>query len=636
MATIGELVVKFTADGSEFTKSLNKISAEAEAMGGQLQSLGSALSKYVTLPMIAAGSAAIYMAASEEAAGARMGAALKNIGADVGRMSDQLNAQFTALQKVTTFADDEYVGAFTNLANITGKASLSLKAVGVAADLAAAKGMTLEDASKLVGKALAGQTEALKKQGIFLSANANQTEVLAALTKKFGGAAAIMADTISGKFNILKNTASDVAETFGKALFPSVKIFLGLAQTLVTKLQGVADWFAGLSENSKRVLLAFAGIVAAIGPVIAIIGTLLVAAASIGAALSFFGGFAAIGTLFTTLAAGAFALLAPIALLAVKFVILIAVFAAFYANGQQLVALFASFFGFLATGALMAAAAVLKAFSSIARYVPVVGKSISASMSALSKSLSATSEKTGDFATEMSDKWANGGSLIGNTTKLLKDTVTGVWDALNAALASKKAATTAAITPDPAALTAWQQFFQNMKDQTDAITAGVQSAFMGMGTGITDILTGGTTTWMDLLNSFLKAMLNSIVDAVLKSMLSLSFLANAFNWIAANPFLAAFAIVGLIAGAKAVAGSFQGTKLAEGGITTGPTQALVGDNPSGKEAIIPLDSPQAASLLGGGGAQSQTIVVELDGREMTRAVVRGMPSELRVHGMMRS
>jgi phage-related protein len=42
-------------------------------------------------------------------------------------------------------------------------------------------------------------------------------------------------------------------------------------------------------------------------------------------------------------------------------------------------------------------------------------------------------------------------------------------------------------------------------------------------------------------------------------------------------------------------------KLALGGITTGPMLSWIGDNPSGREAVIPLDSPHANSLLGGGG-----------------------------------
>ena len=60
---------------------------------------------------------------------------------------------------------------------------------------------------------------------------------------------------------------------------------------------------------------------------------------------------------------------------------------------------------------------------------------------------------------------------------------------------------------------------------------------------------------------------------------------------------------------------------AAGGIVTRPTPALVGE--SGPEAIIPL------SQLGGMGG-STTIIIEMDGREMTRRVLHHMPREVRL------
>lgn len=57
-------------------------------------------------------------------------------------------------------------------------------------------------------------------------------------------------------------------------------------------------------------------------------------------------------------------------------------------------------------------------------------------------------------------------------------------------------------------------------------------------------------------------------------------------------------------GGGSVGGQSFGTpnipRLAQGGITTGPTLAVVGDNPGGREAIIPLSSSRARDALGGG------------------------------------
>jgi hypothetical protein len=39
-------------------------------------------------------------------------------------------------------------------------------------------------------------------------------------------------------------------------------------------------------------------------------------------------------------------------------------------------------------------------------------------------------------------------------------------------------------------------------------------------------------------------------------------------------------------------------RLATGGMTDGPMMAMVGDNPSGRELVMPMDSPSTVSLLG--------------------------------------
>jgi hypothetical protein len=64
---------------------------------------------------------------------------------------------------------------------------------------------------------------------------------------------------------------------------------------------------------------------------------------------------------------------------------------------------------------------------------------------------------------------------------------------------------------------------------------------------------------------------------------------------------------------------------AEGGIITAPR--LIGVGEAGPEAVLPLD--RLSDFLGGRGG-SQTIIIQLDGRELSRSVVRHMPSVVRL------
>jgi phage-related protein len=63
--------------------------------------------------------------------------------------------------------------------------------------------------------------------------------------------------------------------------------------------------------------------------------------------------------------------------------------------------------------------------------------------------------------------------------------------------------------------------------------------------------------------------------------------------------------------------------LAAGGITTGPMVALIGDNPGGREAVIPLGSSAGQSALGGGGDTNITIVMPpgSDGTDVYQTLV---------------
>jgi hypothetical protein len=68
---------------------------------------------------------------------------------------------------------------------------------------------------------------------------------------------------------------------------------------------------------------------------------------------------------------------------------------------------------------------------------------------------------------------------------------------------------------------------------------------------------------------------------------------------------------------------------AEGGIARRPTLGVFGE--AGPEAVIPLDR---LSSMFGTRDMTQTIILRLDSRELTRAVVQGMPRELSLAGLV--
>ena len=148
-------------------------------------------------------------------------------------------------------------------------------------------------------------------------------------------------------------------------------------------------------------------------------------------------------------------------------------------------------------------------------------------------------------------------------------------------------------------------------------------------TGLGEILAGALTGGLDGIRSAAKNMLSSIgsilqqlgkyvISTALK-ILSLKKIIEKF--VIANPALAIAAGVGLVAlGGVLKNITFAGPKLAEGGITTGPTIAQVGE--AGRELILPLNKlPQlmGASARNSGGPTS--VGLGIRGRELVAFII---------------
>ena len=154
---------------------------------------------------------------------------------------------------------------------------------------------TQEDAVSLAnmfGKAMMGQTGALKRAGI--SFTDAQAEVLKygteeekaammaeVITQNVGNMNAEFAKTDAGKIQQAKNQLGDMGEEIGAILLPAVADLVGWLQGhLLPVIQNVINWF---SQHPKvaTFALALAGITAVLGPVIMVIGALVSAIGNI-------------------------------------------------------------------------------------------------------------------------------------------------------------------------------------------------------------------------------------------------------------------------------------------------------------------------------------------------------------------
>jgi hypothetical protein len=191
-------------------------------------------------------------------------------------------------------------------------------------------------------------------------------------------------------------------------------------------------------------------------------------------------------------------------------------------------------------------------------------------------------------------------------SKYSKETLSNIKDISNKLLGGKTSGLGVQITPEMTEnLDAYTQRQKELNNQIalgatlgETLGQTFQTAFQGM-------LSSGEFTFKGLIQG-LKAMIIKILAAVAAAF-ALNILLGGAG-IAASSSGAAF---GGMAGFKDLFSSLSGLpKFAKGGMVTGLTTAVLGDNPSGKEAVIPFERMgQFLNQFGGGNNGNQRIEI---------------------------
>ena len=300
MASLASINIKFLADLKGFSSQMQNASRSINRLGKDMQRVGSQLTVGVTAPLLAMGAAGVAAWDKQEKAIAQVNAGLKTTGGTVGFTTTQLQAMAAELQGFTVFGDEDILKDVTSqlltFTNITGDAFARTQLAAL--DLATRLDGDLKSASIQLGKALndpIANLSALSRSGIQFS-NEQKTVIkslvetnrladaqgiiLDELAKQYGGSAAAAAKAGLGPFKQLGNILGDISEEFGKIIGEALLPF-------AEKIKNLAAGFRELSPETKKFIVIIAGVAAAVGPLLAIGGTLLPA---IGTALTFITG----------------------------------------------------------------------------------------------------------------------------------------------------------------------------------------------------------------------------------------------------------------------------------------------------------------------------------------------------------
>lgn len=268
MAEIPPLNVKVNIDASgvstgvaKASAGLDQISAKATKTKSSLAGIGTTFKTLVGGLIATGGIIALSNALGNIRQGAidvevqtnRLDNALSNIGATAARDSGAVADYANSFQKLG-FAGEDALGAMGTLVQATGSVDQAQKLMGISADYARNKQISLAAAADIMSKATMGNMKAFKAYGIELDASLPKNEAIAKafdqLNEKIGGSATKYLDTFAGRMSVLKETFEDFIEAAIMPVLPYLTKFAGV-------LVSVATW---INANSAA-LKVYGGII---------------------------------------------------------------------------------------------------------------------------------------------------------------------------------------------------------------------------------------------------------------------------------------------------------------------------------------------------------------------------------------
>lgn len=267
---LASLKIKIDANGAQAVKELKTVEKKVQDIAKRMKSIGSAMSKYVTGPLVALAAVSVKTANTQLQAEAKLRNALK------GRedVQKRLMAQASEIQSRSLFGDEEIINqqAIVAAMGLTEQQIIDLTEAAV--QLSAATGMSLDSAFKNLAKTysgLAGELgESIPALRELTKEQLANGEAIKLINGQYQGFAEQAASTGAGSLVQLKNKFGDLTEQIGIILLPAL-------ERLVRALTNLVEWFSSLSKGTQTCLVVIGGIAAVVGPALVALAQMITA-----------------------------------------------------------------------------------------------------------------------------------------------------------------------------------------------------------------------------------------------------------------------------------------------------------------------------------------------------------------------
>jgi hypothetical protein len=257
MAGIPKVKITFDADFDELKRGVKGAENEVQGFGDKVAKFG----KMAGAAFAVAGAAALAYGAvllkqgvesaiADEAAQAKLATTLQNVTNATDAQIAAVENQILQTSLLTGLTDNQLRPSFERFVRATKDSDEALKLQKVAIDVAAGSGKSLEAVTNAMARAAEGNTGALSRLGVGLTAAQLKTmsmdEVTKALATTFGGQAAQQADTFQGKMARLQVAFDEGKETIGSFVLDAVTPMINtIVNTVIPAVAGFIDSVGG-------------------------------------------------------------------------------------------------------------------------------------------------------------------------------------------------------------------------------------------------------------------------------------------------------------------------------------------------------------------------------------------------------
>ena len=628
------LSIKLSLNDKQFQSGLRKATRQMKKFGTSMKRTGQTLSRNLTLPLLAFGAASIAAFDKQAKAIAQVEAGIKSTGGAAGFTSKQLQKMASELQGKTLFGDEVILkDATSQLLTFTNIAGEQFARTQVAVTNLATKSFKgdLKSASIQLGKGLndpIANLSALSRSGIQFTveqkkvikelAETNrlaeaQTIILDELEKQYGGAAEAAAQAGAGGLKQLQNQFGDLMEEIGGMLLP---IVIDLGNQFKTLLEG----FKNLSPEVKKMVITVGILAGALGPLLIVLGSIV--------------------TIVATLSIKFIAIAAAIAALGLGIVFVVD-------NWEAFIERFKDIDWWRNT--LLEMIALLIEFNPITllndafnEFLEFIG------VSKIPNPFQDTADFFRDMKVEIDDfenEFDDFGTFIEKQGKKIKKALKGVGESLGVGgvpsggnvaptfkrVPSKKSGgsfgvMTQAVIPDD--LLKQMELFKEQESNINSITEDMNNTFGQFG----NILQSTFAQAIQSSDGFFKTFVEGSKQAMKALMAQLA------ATLALNALLGGSKIGGML-GLKDIGGfggigtALKGLFMADGGLVTGATLAMVGEGPgtsmTNPEVIAPLD--KLKSMIGQGNGSIE-VFGSISGQDILLSSTRARNNRTRTRG----